>query len=44
MSDDVKVLAPELNDPPGPGAPAGPSVGVDHPRVETIEKLTGDAH
>ncbi len=43
MSDDAKVLAPELNDPPGPGAPAGPSVGVDHPRVETIEKLTGDA-
>ncbi len=43
MSDDVKVPPPEQNDPPGPGSPAGPSVGVDHPRVETVEKLTGDA-
>ena len=43
MSDDVKVLPPEQNVPPGPGAPAGASVGVDHPRVETTEKLTGDA-
>lgn len=43
MSDDVLVLPPEQNVPPGPGALAGPVVGVDHPRVETVEKLTGDA-
>jgi CO/xanthine dehydrogenase Mo-binding subunit len=43
MSDNVKVLPPEQSEPPGPGAPARPAVGVDVPRVETIEKLTGDA-
>ena len=43
MSDNAMVLPPEKSDPPGRGAPAGPSVGVDHPRVETTEKLTGDA-
>ncbi len=43
MSDNVKVLPPQQNEPPGPGAPAGPAVGVDHPRLEGTEKLTGDA-
>ena len=43
MSDDEKVLPPEKSDAPGPGAPAAPAVGVDHPRMETTEKLTGDA-
>ena len=43
MSDNAMVLPPEKSDPPGRGAPAGPSVGVDPPPGGSTEKRTGDA-